>query len=210
MILLEALVDTLIMVSVSSLIGVGAGSLLGIVLFVTGGQLKPYPVVYRVLDVTINAVRSLPYLILMIAIIPLTRFVVGSAIGMKAAIVPLSVASIFLWSRVVHETLNGLPKSLIEMGLVMGLSTKGIIHKIMWVEACPSLIRQGALMVIQLIGFSAMAGTVGGGGLGDVAVRYGYQRYDTMLMLEVVAILIVLVHIVQWGANVWVRRYRHG
>lgn len=210
MIILEALIDTLIMVGVSTFVGVGIGSLLGIALFITGGKLKPCMFIYRVLDISINAIRSLPYLILMIALIPLTRCVAGSAIGMKAAIVPLSVASIFLWARVVQETLTGLPKALTEMGLVMGLSTRDIMQKILWVEACPSLIRQGALMVIQLIGFSAMAGTVGGGGLGDIAVRYGYQRYDMMLMLEVVVVLIVLVHIVQWGANIWVRRYRHG
>lgn len=210
MMILNGLIDTLVMVGVSAFIGVSVGSLLGVVLFVTGSKLKPFPFAHRVLDIIINAARSLPYLILMIALIPFTRCVVGSAIGMKAAIVPLSVASLFLWTRVVQETLGGLPKSLVEMGLVMGLSTRHIIRKILWPEACPTLIRQGALMVIQLIGFSAMAGTVGGGGLGDIAVRYGYQRYDMMLMLEVITILILLVHIIQWGANLWVKRYRHG
>lgn len=208
--LLEALGDTLIMVGVSTFIGVVVGSFIGVALFITGGVLKPCPFFHRILDVMINAVRSLPYLILMIALIPFTRCVAGSAIGLGAAIVPLSVASIFLWARVVQETFNGLPVALGEMGLVMGLSTRAVVQRILWPEALPALIRQGALMMIQLIGFSAMAGTVGGGGLGDVAVRYGYQRYDTQLMIYVIVILIVLVQVVQWGANLWVKQYRRG
>lgn len=206
--ILEALIDTLIMVSASTLIGLTIGSLIGSVLFITGGILKPHPTLYRILDIIINSVRSLPYLILMISIIPLTRFITGSAIGLAAAIVPLTIASIFLWSRIVQETLNGLPAALTEMGIVMGLSTCNIIRHILWPEALPTLIRNGALMVIQLIGFSAMAGTVGGGGLGDIAIRYGYQRYDTMLMIYVVLVLITLVQTVQWGSNLWGKQCR--
>lgn len=208
--ILQALIDTLIMVGASTFIGVLVGSFIGITLFITGGILKPCPTAHRTLDIAINAVRSLPYLILMIALIPFTRCIAGSAIGLWAAVVPLSVASIFLWARVVQETLNGLPVALAEMGLVMGLPTRTIIQRILWPEALPALIRQGALMVIQLIGFSAMAGTVGGGGLGDVAVRYGYQRYDTALMIYVIVILIALVQAIQWGANMWVNQCRKG
>lgn len=208
--LIEALGDTLLMVGVSSIIGITAGGLLGTILFVSGSILKPCPALHRVLDVLINAARSLPYLILMIALIPVTRCIVGSSIGLNAAIVPLAIASIFLWARVMQETLNGLPLALVEMGIVMGLPTHTILQKILLPEALPALIRQGALMVIQLIGFSAMAGTVGGGGLGDVAVRYGYQRYDTWLMVYVIIILIALVQGVQWGANTWIRQCRKG
>ena len=144
----------------------------------------------------------------MVSIIPLTRFLTGSSIGLFAAIVPLSLAAIFLWARSVQDALNNLPISFTEMGVVMGLKTKDVITKILLPEAKPDLIRQSSLLSIQIVGFSAMAGAVGGGGLGDVAIRHGYQRYDTQTMITVIAILVALVQVIQTSTNLWIKSCR--
>jgi D-methionine transport system permease protein len=192
------LYETLLMVFISLGIGIIGGCTLGTVLFYVGSQgLKPKPYLYQTLGFSVNSLRSIPYIILIVLLIPLTRLLVGSSIGTWAAIIPLSIASILLIARATEDTFKSVPKGLIEMGLSMGASSTSILGKIIFPEVLSVLISHITNITITLIGFSAMAGTVGGGGLGDLAIRYGYQRYDTALMLLIVFILLCLVQLVQ-------------
>lgn len=206
--ILMATLDTCLMVVVSCFFGIVFGGALGVFLFITSTTLNPSRCLNFFLESFVNIARSLPYIILMVSIIPLTRFLTGSSIGLFAAIVPLSLAAIFLWARSVQDALNNLPISFTEMGVVMGLKTKDVITKILLPEAKPDLIRQSSLLSIQIVGFSAMAGAVGGGGLGDVAIRHGYQRYDTQTMIIVIAILVALVQVIQTSTNLWIKSCR--
>jgi len=161
------------------------------------GGLAPRPLTYRFLDFLVNATRSIPYIILTVLLVPVTRLLVGKSIGTMAAVVPLSLAGALLISRHAGDALRIVPRSLLEVGLAMGATKWQIIRKIMLAESLPSIVSGSTTVVINLIGFSAMAGAVGGGGLGDLAIRYGYQRYDLPLMLIIVVILIVFVQLVQ-------------
>jgi D-methionine transport system permease protein len=203
---LQSLTETLLMVGLSALASIVLGLPLAILLTITApGGLAPKPVVYRSLDFLVNAARSIPYIILTVLLVPVTRHLVGTSIGTFAAIVPLSLAGTLLIARHACEALRMVPHGLIEVGLAMGASRLQIIRKIMLEESLPSLISGSTTVIINLIGFSAMAGAVGGGGLGDLAIRYGYQRYDITLMLIIVAILIVFVQLVQTGGNYMTR-----
>ncbi len=190
--------ETIFMVSLSLFIGVMVGGSLGILLYYhsTPG-LKPRPLLYKALGFMVNSLRSIPYIILTVLLIPLTRFITGSSIGTLSAIVPLSLAAILLIARATEDTLRTVPKGLIEMGLSLGADPLFIIKKIILPEALPTLIAELTNITIILVGFSAMAGTVGGGGLGDLAIRYGYQRYDTVLMAFIVLILLLIVQAIQ-------------
>lgn len=191
-------------------VGVVGGYYLGTLLYRIGDQgLQPKPRLYRALSFGVNSVRSVPYIILIVLLIPFTRLLVGSSIGTLAAIVPLSLAAILLIARATEDTFKIIPKGLIEMGLSLGASRHQIVAKIIFPEALPSLIDQISSITITLIGFSAMAGTVGGGGLGDLAIRYGYQRYDIAFMVIIVFVLLALVQIVQLIGNRCARHYRY-
>ena len=197
-ILLESTLETLIMLGISTLAGIALGLPLGVLLHMTDrGGLSSNRALHLGVGFIINGIRSIPYIILVIALIPMTRLLVGSSIGTMAASVPLSIAAIMLIVRIVEDTLRTVPYGLVEAALSMGATRMQIVWKILIPEALPGIISGTTLVIISLIGFSAMAGAVGGGGLGDLAIRYGYQRYNTMVIIEVVLILVVMVQLVQ-------------
>ena len=196
--LVEALGETLYMVAVSTFIAAVLGIPLGVIIVSTGrGHILENLSVNRVLGTIANATRSTPFIILMVAIIPLTRVLAGTSIGTNAAIVPLSIAAIPFVARVVEAALREVDYGLIEAAQAMGASPFQLICKVLIPEALPSIVLGLTLTVISLIGYSAMAGAIGGGGLGDLAIRYGYQRFQVDVMIATVVILIVLVQVVQ-------------
>ncbi|MBP2634924.1 MAG: metI 2 [Firmicutes bacterium] len=198
MLLIEGLGETFYMVAISSLVSALLGIPLGVILVITGkGGIKESQVFNQTLGAIVNAARSTPFIILMVAIIPFTRIIVGTSIGTNAAIVPLSIAAIPFVGRVVESALKEVDAGLIEAAQSMGATPRQIIMKVLIPEAMPSIILGMTLTVISLIGYSAMAGAIGGGGLGDLAIRYGYQRFRADVMLATVVILIAMVQIVQ-------------
>ena len=198
----KALGETIYMVIVSMVIASIVGVPLGVLLHTTDkGQILESLPLNQTVGSIVNAVRSIPFIILMVAIIPLTRLLVGSAIGTTAAIVPLVVASIPFIGRQVETSLKEVPAGLIEAAQSMGATPTQIITKVLLPEAMPSIISQLTTVIIALVGESAMAGAIGGGGLGDLAIRYGYQRFRPEVMIATVVVLIVLVQLVQFLGN---------
>jgi len=197
-IVLPAVPETLIMVAVSSLIGVILGLVLGIILYVTKeGGLKENRTVYRILDVIINVIRSLPFIVLMLILVPLTKLIVGRRIGLQASIVPLTVTAIPFLARLFEGNFNEIDEGIIEAAKAMGSNTWTIVKKVVLKEALPSIINSITMTVINLIGLSAIVGTIGGGGLGDVALRYGYQRNQLDILWASCIAIIIIVQIVQ-------------
>ena len=200
--LTKALGETIYMVAVSMAIASAVGVPLGVLLHTTAkGQILENVFVNQTVGSVVNAVRSIPFIILMVAIIPLTRFIVGSAIGTTAAIVPLVIASIPFIGRQVETSLKEVPSGLVEAALAMGATPFQIISRVLLPEAMPGIVSQLTTVIIALVGESAMAGAIGGGGLGDLAIRYGYQRFRPEVMLATVIVLIVLVQLVQFIGN---------
>ncbi|MGL5512676.1 MAG: methionine ABC transporter permease [Sporomusa sp.] len=198
MLFVEALGETFYMVAVSSLVSALIGIPLGVILVITGkGHIKENLLFNQTLGAVVNAARSIPFIILMVAIIPITRIIIGTSIGTNAAIVPLTIAAIPFVGRIVESALKEVDAGLIEAAQSMGASPRQIILKVLIPEAMPSILLGLTLTVISLIGYSAMAGAIGGGGLGDLAIRYGYQRFRGDVMLATVVILIALVQVVQ-------------
>lgn len=196
--ILEGIRDTLYMTIVSTLVAYILGLPLGICLKVTSKDgLKPNKFVYGLLDVFCNIVRSIPFLILLILLIPFTRFVVGKSYGSTATIVPLVVCAAPYIARMVESSLNEVDPGVIEAAKSMGASNWDIVTKVMLVEARTSLIIGATITTGNILGYSAMSGTVGGGGLGDIAVRYGYYRWQTDIMIVTVILLIILFQIIQ-------------
>lgn len=196
--LLEGIRDTLYMTLVSAVMGYAVGLPMGIVLSVTkAGGLKPNRIVYRVLDIFCNIIRSIPFLILLILLIPFTRALVGQSYGSTATIVPLVVCAAPYIARMVESALNEVDAGVIEAARAMGAGTMQIILKVMLVEAKTALVTGATITTGVLLGYSAMSGTVGGGGLGDIAVRYGYYRWQTDIMIITVALLIIIFQIIQ-------------
>ncbi|WP_346354817.1 methionine ABC transporter permease [Azotosporobacter soli] len=194
----KSLWETTVMVSVSTLISTLVGLPLGILLTITGkGHLLEARSLNRVLGAIINAGRSVPFIILLVAIIPFTRLITGTSIGTMAAIVPLSIAAIPFVARVVETALKEVDNGIIEAALSMGASPWQLIYKVLLPESWPGIIAGLTLAIISLIGYSAMAGAIGGGGLGDLAIRYGYQRFRADIMLATVVILLIQVQLVQ-------------
>ena len=207
--LLNSLCETLRMIGVAGLLAVLFGIPLGVVLVVTSrGGLKQNLAINRTIGIFVNAVRSTPFIILMVAIIPLTRFIVGTSIGTTASIVPLFFAAMPFMGRVVEGALREVDGGVVEASQAMGATPLQIILKVLLPEALPSLISGVTLMFISLVGFSAMAGALGGGGLGDVAIRYGHQRFRVDVMVATVAILIVLVQAIQSTGDLLVHLIR--
>lgn len=205
--LFDSLTDTLLMVGTASLVALLLGTGLGVVLFATTERgLWRQPAISRLLGALVNATRSTPFIILMVAIIPFTRLIAGTSIGTGAAIVPLAVAAVPFFARLVEAALREVDRGLIEAAQAMGATPRQILGKVLLPEALPSLLRGLTLTIISLIGYSAMAGAVGGGGLGDLGIRYGYQRFNPTVMLAVVAVLIVLVQLVQSLGDLAARR----
>lgn len=192
--LLKALWETLYMVGTSLVLSALFGVPLGIVLVITEPHhIKPSPFIHKILSTIINIGRSLPFIILLVAIIPFTRLVVGTSIGTTGAIVPLTVSAIPFVARVVESALLEIDRGVIEAAQAMGATTGQIITKVMIPEAVPGLILGLTMVAVNLIGYSAMAGAVGGGGLGDLSIRYGYQRFRGDIMFFTVVILVAIV-----------------
>ncbi|MCB5175471.1 MULTISPECIES: methionine ABC transporter permease [Microvirga] len=190
--------ETLYMVAVSAGIATLLGMPLGIFLATSGkGELFAAPWVNRVLGVVVNATRSTPFIILVVAIIPFTRLIAGTSIGTNAAIVPLTIAAIPFIARLIEGAIREVDQGLIEAARAFGASPLQIVFKVLVPEALPGIVLGLTLAVVSLLGFSAMVGAVGGGGLGDLGIRYGYQRFMPEMMLAVVVVLIVLVQAVQ-------------
>lgn len=203
-----ATLDTLFMVAVSAAIGIVLGAPLGIFLATSGkGELFAAPMVNRVLGLLVNALRSTPFIILVVAIIPFTRLVTGTSIGTTAAIVPLTVATVPFVARLVESAIREVDPGLVEAARAMGASPVQIVWKVLVPEARPSITLGVTLTIVSLIGYSAMVGAVGGGGLGDLGIRYGYQRFMPEMMLAVVLVLIVLVQAVQSAGDLLARRF---
>ncbi len=206
----DSFVETLIMVAVSSVIGTALGLPLGILLFVTDPKgFLPMPALNVSLGAVVNALRSIPFIILLVAIIPFTRLVVGSSIGTAAAIVPLTISVAPFIARIVETSLREVDKGLVEAAQAMGATNMQIITKVLLPEAMPGILAGLTIAVISLIGYSAMAGVVGGGGLGDLGIRYGYQRFMPEVMWPVVIILIILVQGLQSIGDRLVRKLSH-
>lgn len=197
-ILLPALGETVYMSLVSTLFAVLIGLFLAVILILTSeGGLRENLKVYRTLDIVINTLRSFPFIILMIILFPITKFLIGKSIGTTAAIIPLTIGAAPFIARLIESSLKEVQTGVIEAAKSFGASDMQIIFKVMFVEALPSIISAITLTLITVIGFSAMAGAVGGGGLGDVAIKYGYYRFQTDTMIYTVLILVALVQIVQ-------------
>lgn len=198
----KALGETIYMVFVSMAIATAIGVPLGVLLHTTEtGQILSAPAFNRAISTVVNTIRSIPFIILLVAIIPFTRLIVGSAIGTTAAMVPLVIAAVPFIGRQVETSLKEVPSGLIEAAESMGASPAQIVWRVLLPEAMPSIVAQLTTTLIALVGESAMAGAVGGGGLGDLAIRYGYQRFRPEVMVATVIILVVLVQAVQFVGN---------
>jgi len=208
--LLNALLDTLKMIGFGTLFAFILGLPLGTLLFLTQDQgLKPNKVVYHSLSTLINMIRSIPFIILIIALFPLTRLIVGRSFGVNASIVALVIGAFPFVARLIESSFNGVDPYLIKATQTMGATPTQIILKVVLVEALPSLIQNIALTMITLVGYSAMAGAVGGGGLGDVAIRYGLHRYQSDVLIMTIIILIALVQIIQLCFNTLTQAIDH-
>lgn len=201
-ILIEAFGQTVYMVFFSTLFATIIGFILAIILTVTSSDgLKPNKIIYNFLDVIINILRSFPFIILIVFIMPLTRIIVGTPIGERAAIVPLTIASAPFIARIIESAFKEVDAGVIEAAKSFGASNTQIIFKVMLKEAIPSIISGLTLTIISIIGYSAIAGSVGAGGLGKVAISYGYQRYQTDVMIVTIIILVVIVQLLQSLGN---------
>lgn len=204
--LLEGVWDTLYMTVVATFFSYVFGMVMGVVLVICRRDgIRPNALVYGVLDVVVNLTRSFPFLILMIAVIPFTRFLVGTTIGNNATVVPLVLAAAPFVARLVESSLMEVDRGVVEAAQSMGATTWQIIVKVLLPEALPSLINGSAVSAITILGYSAMSGAVGGGGLGKLAIMYGYNRYQTDIMVMTVVLLIIIVQAFQSFGN-WATR----
>ena len=200
--LFESLGETLYMVAVSMICASILGIPLGILLVVTEkGEILACPAINKPLAFIINMIRSIPFIILMVAIIPFTRFLVHTSIGTTAAIVPLTIAAIPYIARMVETSIREIPSGLIEAAESMGATPMQIIRKVLLPEALPSILESLTVVIVSLVGASAMAGTIGGGGLGDLAIRYGYQRFQADVMIATIIVMVIVVQLIQFIGN---------
>lgn len=205
----QALSDTLMMVGVSGVIAFAAGIPLAILLIVTApGSFLESPRVNRIIGSVVNGFRATPFIVLLVALIPFTRLVAGTTIGVWAAIVPLAISATPFFARIAEVSLREVDPGLIEAAQAMGCKKWSIVRHVYLPEALPGIVGGFTITLVALISSSAMAGAVGAGGLGDLAIRYGYQRFDTQVMLIVIAVLIALVSVVQAGGDAYVRWLR--
>lgn len=195
-------IETLYMVSISTVIAILLGLPIGILLYTTEeGGLLSNRLVHKVLNSFVNVSRSFPFIILMILLFPLSRLIVGTTIGTTATIVPLAIGTAPFVGRVIESSLKEVPKGILEASISMGASPRDIIFKVLLPEALPSLILGLTLTTINVVGYSAMAGAIGGGGLGDLAIRYGFHRFQTDVMIASVVVIIVIVQSIQYIGN---------
>jgi len=203
-----ALLQTSFMVGTSLIAAVILGGTLGLLLYATSNHLfVKNTMVNRIVGIVLNIIRSVPFLILMILLLPLSKLIVGTKIGSQAVIIPLSIASIAFFARLAEASFSDVNKGVIEAAVSSGAKKFSIISGILLPEALPSLVKNITVTGISILGFSAMAGLVGGGGLGDLAYRYGYQRYQTDIMIACVVVLIVLVQLIQWLGDIIAKKF---
>ena len=199
MLILPSLWATLKMLAISGILSVIFGFIVGVILILTDKDgLSPNRVIYRILDIVVNIIRSFPFIILMISIIPLTRIIVGSSIGETAALVPLTVAATPFMGRIFQSSFKEVDPALIEAAQSFGATKAQIVIKVMLVESVPSIVSGISLGIINLLGATAMAGAIGAGGLGATALTYGYQNFNEKIMYSIVVILIILVAVIQF------------
>lgn len=204
----KPLLQTLYMVSISTLFSLILGLPLGIILRVTSkGHILENSRINKILDTIVNIFRSVPFIILIVALFPISKILVGTTIGSTAAIVPLSIAATPFVARIIDTSLGEVPYGLIEAALSMGANNFEIIFKVMLKEALPSLISGITLTIINIIGYSAMAGAIGGEGIGDYAIREGYMRYNNEIILITIVVLIILVQIIQSTGNYFTKKF---
>ena len=195
----KSIAETFMMVGVSILAAILVGLPLGTWLYLSRkGQLLENQIVFSVLNLVVNIVRSFPFLLLVVFLIPFTRLIIGTAIGTAAATVPLSIIAIAHYARLVEQSLIDVPRGVIEAALSMGASVKDIIFKFLYVEARSGLVLGLTTSIISFISYSTIMGVVGGGGIGDFAIRYGYQQFQTELMLYMILIMLVFVQLIQF------------
>ena len=200
--MLQGIEETFYMVAVATVIGGIIGIPLGITLVTTSkGHILENRFINQILGTIVNIIRSIPFIILMVAIIPLTRLIAGTSIGTTAACVPLTIVAIPFLSRLVETSIRDVDFGLVEAAESMGATPFKIIRKVLIPEALPTIINNITVLIVNLIGASAMAGAIGGGGLGDIAIRYGYQRFRPDVMLATIIILIVVVNVIQAGGD---------
>lgn len=200
--MLQGIQETFYMVAVATIIGGIIGIPLGITLVTTSkGHILENRFINQILGTIVNIIRSIPFIILMVAIIPLTRLIAGTSIGTTAACVPLTIVAIPFLSRLVETSIRDVDFGLVEAAESMGATPFQIIRKVLIPEALPTIINNITVLIVNLIGASAMAGAIGGGGLGDIAIRYGYQRFRPDIMLATIIILIVVVNVIQAGGD---------
>jgi D-methionine transport system permease protein len=202
--------ETIVMTFVSGFFGFLLGLPTGILLFLTRkNQILEQPVLNRTLSVVVNVFRSIPFIILIVWMIPFTRAIVGTSIGVSAALVPLSIGAAPFIARLVENSLLGLPSGLIEAARALGATPLQIVYKVLLPEALPSLINAASITLITLVGYSAMGGAVGAGGLGQVGYQYGYIGYDAVTMNSVLALLVILVFVIQFAGDRLSKRFDH-
>lgn len=207
---LRAFNETMLMVGVSGVISLTMGLLIAIVLVATAPNgLYPRPLLHKGLSLVVNIFRAIPFIILLVALLPVTRFIVGTTLGTWAAVVPLSANLIPFFARISQVSLNEVDHGLIEAAHAMGLRRWYIVRHVLLPEAMPGIIGGATVTMIAMISSSAIAGAVGAGGLGDLAIRYGYERYETRVLFEIIVILVVLVTIVQFTGEWLARRADH-
>ena len=210
-ILLDALLETLYMIMVPAVLATIIGFILAMILVVTKeGGLKPNSTINKCLGFIVNTLRSFPFMILIVVLIPLTRMIVGTGIGATAAIVPITIGSAPFIARIIEAALNEVDKGLIEAAKSFGATKLQIVFKVMLKEAMPSIASGVTLSIISILGYTAMAGAVGAGGLGSVALTYGHQRFDTAIMLYTVVTLMILVQVIQGAGNLAYNRLKYG
>ncbi|OBT06532.1 methionine ABC transporter permease [Vibrio sp. UCD-FRSSP16_10] len=208
--LLKATWQTLYMVAFSGIVGFAVGIPLGVILHTSKrGGLLENPRLNTILGGIVNIGRSVPFIVLMVAIIPFTKLLIGTFIGTTAAIVPLTIGAIPFVARLVEGALLEVPTGLVEAAQSMGATPLQIIKKVLLPEALPTIINSVTITLVTLVSYSAMAGTVGGGGLGDVAIRYGFYRYDVVIMAVTIVMLIILVQIIQSVGDALVNKFDH-
>ncbi|EFB72690.1 D-methionine transport system permease protein metI [Providencia rustigianii] len=208
--LISGTIDTIIMTFVSAILGFILGIPTGVLLYVTRrGQVMENTALYSVISAVVNVFRSIPFIILLVWISPFTKFIVGSAIGIEGAIVPLTVGAIPFIARMVENALLEVPSGLIEASRAMGATPLQIISKVLLPESLPGLINAATITLIMLVGYSAMGGAVGSGGLGQIAMQYGYYTYNPVVMNTVLVLLIVLVFIIQFTGEYLMKKVSH-
>jgi D-methionine transport system permease protein len=208
--LIKNTLETLYMVGAAGIISIFCGLLLGVYLFIRQCRyFKTAKITHACINTIVNSLRSIPFIILMIAVLPLTRLIAGTGIGDTATIVPLSLAATPFFARITETALKNLPAGLIEASMTLGATTYQTIVKILLPEAAADLVRGSTLTLIALIGYSAMAGAIGAGGLGNYAYQNGYERYDNTIILITVIVLIILVQTLQWIGDMIAKKLTH-